>query len=62
MPTKAQINRVNKNYFLSLSNDFITAEKTRSNINTNPHTLFVAPTNTTVNLINQHVIETLFQN
>ena len=38
----------------------MTEDKVKVNILANPHTLFLAPTNRTVEQINQHVIDILF--
>ena len=61
LPTSAQIERLNRNALVSLSNDSITKDKVRVNIETNPHTLFLAPSNSTVETINKYVTEVLFQ-
>ena len=59
-PTNKQIHRLNLNALVSLSNDEITQEKVERNIFTNPHTTFLAPTNSTVDKINNFVIHSLF--
>ena len=46
---------------VSLATDDISADKIRINVHANSNTLFLAPTNTTVNVIKQHVIDTLFE-
>ena len=60
--TSIQIKRSNRNCLVPLSNDIITIEKVRINIVTNPHTLFLAPSNSTVDTINKYVTEVLFEN
>ena len=60
-PTNKQIHRLNQNALVSFSNDEITPEKVQTNIFTNPHTTFLAPTNSTVDKINNFVINTLFR-
>ena len=45
---------------VSLSDDFVTEEKVKVNILANPGTIFLAPTNATVERINQYVIDILF--
>ena len=62
IPSKAQIDTLNRNSLVSLATDDISAEKIRINIYANPNTSFLAPRNTTVNIINQHVINTLLEN
>ena len=62
MPTPTQIERLNRNAFVSLTNDMIINDKIRINILANTHTLFLAPSNSTVAIINQRVIEILFAN
>ena len=62
LPTSIQIKRLNRNSNVPLSNDIITIEKVRINIVTNPHTLFLVPSNTTVDTINKYVTEVLFEN
>ena len=59
--TDKQIHRLNLNALVSLSNDDITQQKVERNIITNPHTIFVAPTNSTVDKIINFVINTLFR-
>ena len=56
-----QIHRLNQNALVSLSNDDITEEKVKTNIFANPHTIFLAPTNSTVDIINNFVINVLFR-
>ena len=51
---------MNRNALVSLSNDDITREKVETNITYNPHTTFLAPTNATVDVINNHVLNVLF--
>ena len=60
-PTNKQIDRLNLNALVSLSNDEITQQKVERNILTNLHTTFLAPTNSTVDKINNFVIDTLFR-
>ena len=60
MTTRTQIQRLNRNAFVSLHGDTVTEEKVRMNILANPHTLFLAPTNATVEKIHEYVINTLF--
>ena len=60
-PTNKQIHRLNQNALVSLSNDEITEEKVKTNILPNPHKIFLAPTNSTVHMINNFVINVLFR-
>ena len=60
-PTNKQIHRLNQNALVSLSNDNITEEKVKINIFANPHTIFLAPTNLTVDIINNFAINVLFR-
>ena len=60
-PINKQIHRLNQNALVSLSNDDITEEKVKTNILANPHTIFLAPTNSTVDIINNFVINVLFR-
>ena len=60
-PINKQIHRLNQNALVSLSNDDITEEKVKTNIFANPHTIFLAPTNSTVDIINNFVINVLFR-
>ena len=46
---------------MSLSNDSITKDKVRVNIEANSHTLLLAPFNSTVETINKYVTEILFE-
>ena len=62
IPTHRQLRLLNKNALVSLYDDHITEEKVRVNILANPHTLFLTPTNSTVEKINEYVINTLFGN
>ena len=62
IPTHRQLRLLNENALVSLYDDNITEEKVRVNILANPHTLFLTPTNSTVEKINEYVINTLFQN
>ena len=62
IPTPKQIDRLNTNALVSLTNDFITTDKIRINLFANPHTLFLAPSNSTVAKLNQQIIEILFAN
>ena len=55
-----QIHRLNQNAIVSLSNDHITREKVEINITHNPHTIFLATTNPTVDVFNNYVLEVLF--
>ena len=55
------MDRLNRNSLVSLATDDISADKIRINAHANPNPLFLVPTNTTVNHINQHVIGTLFE-
>ena len=61
LPTSAQIKRLNWNSLMSLSNDSITKDKVRVNIEANSHTLLLAPFNSTVETINKYVTEILFE-
>ena len=61
-PTNKQIHRLNQNALVSLSNDNITKEKIEINIIANPNTTFLAPRNSTVNTVNNFVIDVLFSN
>ena len=45
---------------MSLLNDKITQRKLEINITHDSHTLFLAPTNATVDVINNHVLDVLF--
>ena len=47
---------------MSLHDENVTEEKVRVKILVNPHTLFLTPTNNTVEKINEYVINTLFGN
>ena len=60
-PRNKQIHRLNQNALVSLSNDYITEEKVKRNIFANPHTIFLAPSNSTVDIINNFVINVLFR-
>ena len=60
-PINKQIHRLNQNALVSLSNDDITEEKVKTNIFANPHTIFLAPTNSNVDIINNFVINVLFR-
>ena len=62
IPTPKQIDTLNRNALVSLTNDLITTDKIRINLLANPHTLFLAPSNSPVAKLNQHVIEILFTN
>ena len=62
MPTHRQLRLLNKNALVSLYDDDIIEEKVRVNILANPHTSFLTPTNSTVEKINEYVINTLFGN
>ena len=62
IPTRRQLQLLNKNALVSLHDDNVTEEKVRLNILANPHTLFLTPTNSTVEKINEYVINTLFGN
>ena len=61
LPTNKEINKLNQNALVSLSNEHITQEKVKTNILTNLHTIFLAPTNSTVDIINNFVINLLFR-
>ena len=61
-PTNKQIHRLNQNALVSLSSDSITKEKIEINVIANPNTIFLAPTNSTVNNVNNFVIDVLFSN
>ena len=61
LPISAQIKQLNQNSLVSLSNDSITKDKVRVNIEAKPHTLFLAPSNSTVETINKYVTEILFE-
>ena len=58
--TRTQIQRLNRNVLVSLHDDTVTEEKVRMNILANPHTLFLASTNATVEKIHEYVINALF--
>ena len=60
-PRNKQIHRLNQNALVSLSNDNITEDKVKTNVFANPHTTFLAPTNSTVDIINNFVINVLFR-
>ena len=62
IPTRRQLQLLNKNALVSLHDGNVTEEKVRLNILANPHTLFLTPTNSTVEKINEYVINTLFGN
>ena len=62
IPTNRQLQRLNKNALVSLNDDTVTEEKVKVNILANPHTLFLAPTNATVERINEFVFNNLFGN
>ena len=53
LPISAQIKQLNQNSLVSLSNDSITKDKVRVNIEAKPHTLFLAPSNSTIETINR---------
>ena len=59
--TNKQIHRLNQNALVSHSNHEITQEKVKTNILRNPHTIFLAPTNSTVDKVNNFVINVLFR-
>ena len=61
LPTNKQIHRLNQNAIVSLSNDDITREKVETYITNNPNTIFLTPTNATVDIINNHVFDVLFE-
>ena len=61
-PTNKQIHRLNQNALVSLSSDSITKEKIEINVIANPNTIFLAPRNSTVNNVNNFVIDVLFSN
>ena len=61
LPTNKEIHKLNQNALVSLSNDHITQEKVKTNILTNLHTIFLVPTNSTVDIINNFVINLLFR-
>ena len=61
LPISAQIKQLNRNSLVSLSNDSITKDKVRVNIEANPHTLFLAPSNSTIETISKYVTEILFE-
>ena len=56
-----QIQTLNQNALVSLSNDDITKEKVKTNILMNPHTIFLPPANSTVDIIYNFVIDVLFR-
>ena len=60
IPTNNQLPRLNKNTLVLLTNDNITRENVATNLNENPHTTFLCPTNATVDIINSHAIDILF--
>ena len=62
IPTHRQLQRLNKNALVSLNDDTVTEEKVKVNIRANPHTLFLAPTNATVERINEFLFNNLFGN
>ena len=62
IPTRRQLQLLNKNALVSLHDGNVTEEKVRLNILANPHTLFLTPSNSTVEKINEYVINTLFGN
>ena len=59
--TTKQLCLLNKNTLLSLHDDLLTKDNVEANIVANPHTIFLAPVNATVQKINQYVIEPLFK-
>ena len=61
LPTNKQINRLNRNALVSLSDHKISREKVAINLHHNPHTTFLCPSNATATTINIHVIDVLFQ-
>ena len=61
LPTNKQIHRLNQNAIVSLSNNDITREKVETCITNNPNTIFLAPTNATVDITNNHVLHVLFE-
>ena len=61
LPTNKEIHKLNQNALVPLSNEHITQEKVKTNILTNLHTIFLAPTNSTVDIINNLVINLLFR-
>ena len=61
LPINKQIHRLNQNALVSFSNDNITEDKVKTNIFVNPHTVFLAPTNSTVDIINNFAINILFR-
>ena len=61
LPISAQIKQLNQNSLVSLSNDSITKDKVRVSIEANPHTLFLAPSNSTIETIKKYVTEILFE-
>lgn len=62
LPTNKQIHRLNQNALVSLSNDNISIEKVQINLMNNPHTIFLAPANATIDIINAFIVEVLFSN
>ena len=60
LPKNRQIHRSNRNALVSLSNGDITREKVEINITFNSHTIFLVPTNATVDVMNNHVLNVLF--
>ena len=56
-PTNKHIHRLNQNALVPLSNGNITKEKVEINVIGNPHTLFLAPINSTVNIVNNLIID-----
>ena len=61
-PTNKHIHRLNQNALVSLSDDNITKEKVEINLIANPNTIFLASTNSTVNTVNDLIIDVLFSN
>ena len=61
LPTNKQIHPLNQNAIVSLSNDDITREKVETCITNNPSTILLAPTNATVDIINNHVLDVLLE-
>ena len=59
--TTKQLCLLNKNTLLSLHDDLLTKDNVEANIVANPHTIFLAPVNATVQKINQYVTEPLFK-
>ena len=55
LPKSAQIQRLNRNSLVPLCNDITTIDKVPVNIMANSHTLFLAPSNSTVQAINDFV-------